>query len=317
MSKEKLQNLRLGLFIVIGTLCLIIAFYMIGSKQTLFGSNVRISAQFYNVSGLSKGNNVRFAGIDVGTVEEVQIVSDSSVKVVMVINQESAQYIKKNSIASVGTDGLMGNKLVNINSSEGEFPAIEEGDVLLTRRPLETDEIIRTLNTTNENVKVITDDLRKITQRLSSNNSLWNLLMDTIIAENVKNAVVNIKFTSERTAVVTGDLSHIVKDIKAGKGSVGALLVDTNFSKQLNQAVVNVNVVSDKMAMLSGDLSFISDKLKKGEGSVGTLLMDTSFVHDLNQSMKNIKAGSDGFNQNMEALKHSIFFRKYFKKKKK
>ena len=145
---------------------------------------------------------------------------------------------------------------------------------------------------------------------------MWHLLTDTAVAENVRNAVVRFKITGDNTAVITGDLSKIVKDIKAGKGSVGALLTDTAFSQRLNQTIVNIQAISDSVAIISGNFKSISAKLKNGEGSIGTLLTDTTFVHDLNLSMKNLKNGTGNFNENMEALKHSWPFKKYFKKKK-
>src|SRR3989337_310265 len=111
MSKEFSRNIRLGIFVLAGTAFLIMLLYFIGSKQNLFGSTFRISAQFYSVNGLMPGNNVRFAGIDVGTVERVEIISDSTVSVTMLIEEKVRHYIKKNAVAIVGTDGLMGNKL--------------------------------------------------------------------------------------------------------------------------------------------------------------------------------------------------------------
>lgn len=317
MSTEKQQNFKLGIFIVIGTIFLIIAFYLIGSQRNLFGSSFKVSARFYNVNGLMSGNNVRFAGIDVGTVEEVEILNDSVVNVVMIIEESATKFIKKNAIASVGTDGLMGNKLVNINASPLESSPIESGDILQTLRPIETDEMIRTLNTTNENIKAITTDLKKITQKINNSNTLWSLLLDTVIAENVKNAIVNIKMTSYNSAVITGDLSAIIQNVKDGKGSVGALLSDTSFAQRLQQSIVNVQLVTDKMAVVTGDLQFISSKIKKGEGAIGTLIMDTTFVQNLNQSLENVKTGSAGFSENMEALKHNVFLRKYYQKKEK
>ena len=137
MAKEGNSNLRLGGLILLGTTLLISALYLIGSKQNLFGSTVKISAEFYNVGGLMKGNNVRFGGIDVGTVESVKIITDSSVNVVMVINKDVQQFIKKNAIASVGTDGLMGNRLVNINAGKGTASIIKEGDVLQALKPVQ------------------------------------------------------------------------------------------------------------------------------------------------------------------------------------
>lgn len=172
MAKNASKNIRLGAFVLAGTIFLIAALYMIGNTQNLFGNTFRISAEFYNVNGLMPGNSVRFSGIDVGTVESVRIVSDSSVLVVMVVEQDIRKYIRKNAIASIGTDGLMGNKIVNINSSPTSSEAIEEGDILETMRPIEQDEMIRTLNATNENMQVITSNLRTITDRINSKNSL-------------------------------------------------------------------------------------------------------------------------------------------------
>lgn len=138
--------------------------------------------------------------------------------------------------------------------------------------------------------------------------------MDTVVAENVKKAIVNIELTSNNSAILTGDLSSIVGDVKAGKGSVGTLLTDTSFSEKLDQTLVDINQITDKMAIVSGDLSIVSEKIKKGEGAIGTLLIDTAFANNLNKSMENIKNGAQGFNENMEALKHNILLRKYFKK---
>lgn len=310
------KNIKLGAFVLAGTVFLILAFYFIGSKQNLFGGTFRITAKFYNINGLMKGNNVRFSGIDIGTVEAIEVVSDTSINVVMAIEKDMRVFIKKNAVASIGTDGLMGNKLVNINPGSGHSSSIAEGDELRTLNPLEMDDMVRTLSSTNENMKVITANLRAVTDKFNSDNSLWNLLTDTVLAKNVRNAVVSFKLTGEHTAVVTGELSEIVKNIKAGKGTVGTLLTDTVLSQRLQQTIVNVKAISDSVVIISGNFNDISKKLKNGKGSIGALLMDTSFVHNLNQSLIIIKQGAGGFNENMEALKYSWPFKKYYKRKK-
>jgi phospholipid/cholesterol/gamma-HCH transport system substrate-binding protein len=317
MAEDSSKNIRVGLFVIIGGILFIMAMYLIGAKQNLFGNTFKISANFHNVNGLMVGNNVRFGGINVGTIRDIELVNDSTITVVMMIEKNTQKFIKKNTLASVGTDGLMGNKLVNLSAVNENSPMIEEGDVINSLRPIETDEMIRTLNRTNEDVAVIVKNLKLITQKVNSPNTLWSILMDTVIAENVKNAIVNIKVTTNRTAVITGDLSEIVKNVKAGNGTVGALLTDTTIMKKINQTIVNIKLVSDTLAYISGDFSSVSKKIKNGEGAIGTILMDTSFVHNLNRSMLNIKNGSQGLDDNMEALKHSIFLKKYFKKKEK
>lgn len=317
MATQTSRNLRLGIFVIVGTAVLITALYLIGSKQNLFGSTFTISAQFNNVSGLMKGNNVRFAGINVGTVESVEIVSDSSVNVIMIIEDKAREYIRKNALASVGTDGLMGNKLVNINSAGGNGPSIEEGDVLQSLKPVEMDQMVRTLDVTNENIKVISTNLRNITDKINSKNSLWSLLMDTVVAENVKSAIVNIKLMSSQSLYITGDLRGITDGIKNGKGTLGALITDTLISSKIKQTVVQLQKLSDTAAVVTGDISHIVKKINQGKGSLGVLLNDTTLIHNLNSSVKSINKGAGTFNEDMEALKVVWPFKKYFKQQKK
>ncbi|OFY94091.1 MAG: hypothetical protein A3K10_04710, partial [Bacteroidetes bacterium RIFCSPLOWO2_12_FULL_31_6] len=224
------------------------------------------------------------------------------------------QFIKKNALASVGTDGLMGNKLVNINSNVENSPVVQEGDVLHALKPVEVDEVVRTLSVTNENIKVISQNLRDITEKVNSKNSLWTLLMDTVISENVKSSLVNIRLMSNQAVSVTGNLKGITDGIRNGKGSIGALITDTTLSSRINQTVVKLEKFSDTAAVISGDISHIVNDLKNGKGSVGVLLNDTTLVHNLNKSLEKIDSGAENFNQNMEALKYSWPFKKYYRK---
>lgn len=318
MANETSRNLRLGIFVLIGTAFLIWVLYMIGEKRSLFSSTFRISSKFYNVNGLMTGHNVRFAGINVGTVEKVEIISDTAVNVTMLIEEKSKTYIKKSAVASIGTDGLMGNKLVNINSVLGGGVAnVEDGDVIKSIAPIETDEMVRTLNTTNENIKDITTDLKTIAHKINQRNTLWSLLQDTVVADNVKQAIVSIKLAGSRMAIVTGDFTQFSSKLNSGKGLIGALLTDTSLSGKLEHTIVKLNVAGDKLAIVTGDLSTLTGKINKGEGTLGMLVMDTTFVRDLKNAMKNIDGAAGGFKDNMEALKHNILLRKYFKKKEK
>lgn len=317
MFKDLSRNVKLGVFVFTGTLFFIVLLYFIGSKRNLFSSTLKVSAKFYNADGLMSGNSVRFAGINIGTVESVEIINDSTILVQMVIQNKATQHIKKNSIASIGTDGLMGNKLVNISSVNKTAGTIEEGDELTTLKAVSASDMMRTLSITNENIKAITEDLKEISSKLNKSNSLWSFLSDTTITDDLQQTIVSIRLTGERTAYVAGDLTKLMAGIKEGKGTLGALLVDTSLSNNIHQSVVNIKMVSKDLAIVSGDLSHITKGIKNGEGAVGTLLMDTTFVHNMNKSMENINTGSKGLSDNMEALKHSIFLRKYFKKQEK
>jgi phospholipid/cholesterol/gamma-HCH transport system substrate-binding protein len=317
MQKDTSRNIRLGIFVLAGTIFLIISLYMIGNKRNLFSNTFSVQANFIDVNGLMPGNNVRFSGIDVGTVESVSILNDSSVTVTMIIEEKYHPFIKQNAIAAIGTDGLMGNKIVNINIGNGKAPQVKDGDVLATQKPLDTDQMARTLSLTNENIKTITDDLKRITMKIDNSNSLWNLLADSSVANNLRQAIVNIRVTSEHSAIVVGDLGLIAKDIKDGKGPIGALITDTAMTGQIKQSVVNIQMISDKMALVTGDISALTTQVKSGQGTVGTLMMDTTFVSNLNQSVLNLKSGTQKFDENMDALKGSFLLKGYFKKQEK
>ena len=114
MKNTDSQKLKLGLFVIIGTILFIIAIYLIGQKESMFKKTFTISAFFQNVNGLQKGNNVRYSGIDIGVVSSIDMVNDSVVNVSMKIEEKIIKHIKKNAIATIGSDGLVGNMIVNI-----------------------------------------------------------------------------------------------------------------------------------------------------------------------------------------------------------
>src|SRR5574339_214522 len=111
MAKQMVNNIKLGVFVMAGLLFLILLLYMIGKNKNLFGSNFILKARFENVQGLQTGNNVRYAGIESGTVKKITILNDTVVEVVMVIDDKMKSIIRKNAIVSIGTDGFVGNKV--------------------------------------------------------------------------------------------------------------------------------------------------------------------------------------------------------------
>lgn len=315
MEEQSAKRLRLGIFVITATTCLILGLYFIGSKRNIFHSKIHVSAVFNNINGLIPGNNVQFNGINVGTVSKAYAIADTAIKVEFTIDENVTKFITMNAIASIGTDGLLGNKLVTIAPFNKGGAPIQEGSVMTAVNAVQIDKAIRKLLVTNDNLNAISQNLKSFSDKFSSTNSLWHLLSDSAVAQNVGNALVHIKITSDRTAIITGDLSKIVNDVQSGKGTMGALLTDTSLSHKLKQTIVNIESVTDSFAIISGNFKSLSEKLKNGNGAVGTLISDTTFVHKLNSSMDNIKKGSENFNENMEALKHSWPFKKYFRKK--
>jgi phospholipid/cholesterol/gamma-HCH transport system substrate-binding protein len=316
MATETSKNIRVGAFVLIATSLLIFTLYLIGSKQNLFGSTFKIRAQFHDVNGLMSGNNVRFTGIDVGTVNKVEIINDSTVNVEMIIQNKVKQFIKKNSIAMVGSDGLMGNKLINIISSNVNAASIENGDVLMTKSPIGTDDLMKTLSVTNLNAKDISIEIKSIVEKLNSSNSVWSILMDTVIAENVKHSIIDVRRASENTRIITDKVTEITVDIKNGKGPLGLILRDSLLHDNLLLSIQNIKKVSDSLETFTSTLNQLSNQLKSSNGTVGTLLNDTTIPLSLKRSLIHVEAGTKDFEQSMAAFKHNFLFRSYFKKNK-
>ena len=113
-----------------GLLLFIVGIYVIGKQKNLFGSNFRLQSQFKTVSGLKVGNNVRFSGINIGTVDEIRLLKDTSVLVVLVLKKEVQQFIKADATASIGSDGLMGDKVLTISPGNDVSGIVKEGALI-------------------------------------------------------------------------------------------------------------------------------------------------------------------------------------------
>lgn len=197
MKKEVTNKIKLGIFISLGIALMILAIYFIGERQQLFRSTFRLSGIFKDVAGLQVGNNVRLSGVNIGTIDNISIISDTSVSVEIIIDEDAGQYIKKDAVASIGSEGLMGNKALIINPGTGGKKRIENGDILITSAPIDIDEILLTLKTTIENTSAITEDLASITKNIEAGKgTIGKLLMDKSVAHNFDATLVNLKEAS-------------------------------------------------------------------------------------------------------------------------
>ena len=314
MKTKATDNTKLGLFVLAGLVFLIVTLYMIGKNRNMFGRTFMIKASMSTVNGLTSGNNVRFKGIDVGTVSRIELSDDSSIVVVMVIDEKVKPFIKENAVASIGTDGLMGNKLVNINSQRGSAPPVSHGSLIGSREPIETDEMLRTLNTTNNTIERVTRNLDEITLKLNNSNSLWTLLSDTVITNDLKQAASHFRRAGSQTAALTTNANKIVERFGSGDGLAGALFTDTLLVRKLDHSMTRLQTASDQTAAMMDNLESVIEGLKSGEGTAGLLLSDTALRNALMKSATQVEQGTTRFNENMEAMKSNFLFRRYFRK---
>jgi phospholipid/cholesterol/gamma-HCH transport system substrate-binding protein len=198
MEPSAKSKIRLGLFITIALLLFVGIVFYLGKKKNLFTATFSIYGTFRNVSGLQIGNNVRFAGITVGTISNIVIMSDTSVKVEMVIENETKKFIKNDSYAGIGTEGLMGDRVINITQGTFASPSINENSEIQTMEPAETEAILASLQATGENAEVITNQLAEIFYKINSGQGvLGRLIQDSAFAGNLSETINNLKTGTE------------------------------------------------------------------------------------------------------------------------
>ena len=316
MGKTTSHFIRLGIFVITGSALLLMAAYLIGSEQQIFSRTFELSTVFENVSGLQEGNNVRFSGINVGTVKGIVMETDTSIRVHMRIDSDLQQHIKKNAIAVVGSDGLVGSMLINILPDQGESEPVESGDEIRSYSRISTQDMLTTLNVTNENAALLTADLLQVTQALKNGSgTLGRLLHDTTMAKDLKASAANLRITSARAASILDRFDELMAELKFEQSAAALLLDDPDFANQIRNMASNLDSSGVEIRELTTRLNALVGSVEKdGRGSLGVLLHDSISAGHLQNSLRHLDSGLQKFDENMEALKHNFLTRRYFRK---
>ncbi len=212
------QKIKIGLFILSGLIVLFLGIFLIGNQKSMFSSTFNVYGVFKNVSGLVVGNNVRFAGINVGVVQSINIVTDSTVRVDLTLNNSVRKFVKKDAKLAIGSDGLMGDKLITI--SPGATPTsqpVNAGDELMAVNPVDVDKIIGRFTKVADNAADLTESLAGIFKKVNSGKgSLGHLLTNDKLAKNLESTVAEAKSTVANVNRSTGTLNE---DLKAAQSN--------------------------------------------------------------------------------------------------
>ncbi len=315
MKNSNSQKFNLGLFVVITTIILVAALYFIGNRQNLFGKTFKISAIFNNVNGLQLGNNVRYSGIIVGTVKSITMINDTTISVDMIIENKIQKHLKKNAVAAIGSDGLVGSMIVNIAPGKSSSVIIEPGDIIKSYSKISTNDMLSTLNTTNDNAALLISDLLKITTDIRESKGLLGMIInDSEMAMNLKGTTANLKTASENASTTMNELKNIITSINYDESFAAVLLSDSISAIKMKSILSNLDKSSGGMDSIMINLNDFILNVKKGEGALDYIVNDTVFVKNIDKTIENIKEGSIRLNENLEALRHNFFFRRYFRK---
>jgi phospholipid/cholesterol/gamma-HCH transport system substrate-binding protein len=191
-------KVRLGLFIAGGFIIFIVAVFIIGRQKNLFVPVYKLTTTFYNVSGLQVGNNIRFSGINVGTVDNINIINDSTVRVDMLIQKDVQKFIKKDCEATIGSAGLIGDRILVISQGSSDVELAKNGQQIESKEPVESDAIMASLQITSINAAIISSQLAEILTKVNSGSgTLGRFIRDSTIAENINQTILNLKKSSK------------------------------------------------------------------------------------------------------------------------
>ncbi len=311
MANTKLNNVKLGLLIAGGLLLLFAGLFYVGRQQNLFSNVHYLNAYFNDVRGLQEGNNVRYSGIDVGTVDDIKIISDTLVKVRFSVRKNIARFVKEDSQAEIGTEGLMGNKILVLYPGSPGAESVKEYGEVPVNPTLDFDDLMKELGSASNKISEITSNINRITNKLNSGYGLLGkLLNDTIMPEQVDILGDNVLQASR-------NINSITRKINNGDGDLGKLLNDDEVSESLNRSLRSIDSLGAEAERLTENLNMVTKQVIHGQGVVNKLLYDSVFADELDHSIQQIDETVVEIKQASEAVSESWILRMFSGKDKK
>lgn len=309
-------KIRLGLFVAGGFAIFVIAIFIIGKQRNLFNPVFKLTTTFSNVSGLQVGNNVRFSGINVGSVDNIVLINDSTVRVDMLIRKDIWQFIKADCKVTIGSEGIIGDKLLIITQGGTDTTLAKEGQHLESLETIETNTIMARLDETTANAEIISRQISEITFDINEGHgTLSRIIKDPILAENLSQSIYNLNVFTKGL----NGMDEIMKSLKVTATNAEV------FSKQLtfimnkinrsDSLMANLNSSAANIESISGELSQIMKEINNGNGTISRLIRDTIMATNLNKAIINLRSSSRGLDENMTAVKHNFLFRAYYERK--
>lgn len=299
---KQLEGARLGIFVFLGTVLLVLSIFLLGNKEKLFSSTIEIKAYFNQIEGLKPGAPVRLSGYDVGSVSAISLTGDTTgrVEVKMRIDNTLKQFIRIDSEAAIETEGLVGKKIVTIKPGTPETAIISEGGVLRSKNPVNISAIIEETQAIMKNVKDLSGSFADVFEKIKNGEGTIGKLVND---DALYNSTVSITQNADKS------LTTITKRLD----QISDIIVDA--TDGVKKIITNVDATLV-------DVRHLVNQTENGEGVLGKLIADKSMGDSLKTIIANLTKTSDAariatnsFADNMEALKHNWLFKSYFEQR--
>lgn len=312
-KSNDIHKFKLGVFTILGISIFVFVIYLVGNKQGLFSKTNFLYAKFSYVSGLQQGNNVRYLGVNVGTVKKITLINDTTIVAEMSIDNKTFPFIKKDALANIGSDGIVGNMIVNIVPGKGNFANVKSGDTINSFNNVKLDDMLRTLSETNENIVILSSDLLKITKQITEGKgTIGTLLNDTIMANDAKESIAQVKKSVIKLNQIMGNVDAMIKSLDNDNNVIG-ILKDTIIPGKIHGIVDNIAVAGNELQLTVQKVNEFVSNATEGDGILNHIINDPNLVLQFDSIITNVNHATYNLNQNLEALKHNFLFKRYFK----
>lgn len=316
MQQKSINHIKLGIFVSLGFIFFVVSVYFIGNSQNIFGSFFSLHANFRQVSGLRVGNNVRLMGVTIGNVQSIDIMSDTCILVTMLIEDDMRKFIRTDATAKVGSDGLVGDRVINIAPSHSQASIVEPGGSIYTQEATATDVLLSKLEGTQSDVDVLIENLIGISKQVyRGKGTVGQLLNDTLMVADLRRTLTNINHASYGSLKLMEDLQESVSLIQEGQGVVANLLTDSIWVQNIDSALENLVSSSQRIEQTAVSFERFAKEIQMETGPLNTIIRDTIVSQELKTIIENLDTGTARFSENMKAIQQNFLFRKYFKKK--
>jgi phospholipid/cholesterol/gamma-HCH transport system substrate-binding protein len=314
-DSNSLKTVLTGLFVIIGIGILLAGVFIIGGKDKSFKKSVVAHAVFADVNGLAKGSNVWYSGVKIGTVKKVSFVQNG-VEVSFSIEEDVQQKIRKDTKVKLGSDGLIGNKIIVLYGGTLASPEVESGNTLEVEKAVGTEEMMATLQNNNANLLQITNDLKVISKNLvEGKGTIGKLLNDPTINNTLQAAMISLSRAGSNAQLLTANLSEFTGKLNNKGYFLNDIATDTTIVASLKQTAAQLNQVSRDAGVVVENLNVTTAKLNSNKSAVGVLLSDEAAGANIQKTLANLQSGTKKLDENMEALQHNFLLRGFFKKR--
>jgi phospholipid/cholesterol/gamma-HCH transport system substrate-binding protein len=313
---ENRRAITVGIFLALGLTIFILGVFVLGGQSKSFAKSIHISAVFDDVAGLKKGNNVWFSGVKVGTISDIRFTGPHQVEVKMSVDENSRQYIHRNAEVHIGSDGLIGNKIIVIDGGSPQAPIIGDNNVLQTEKLTSTDDMLKTLQQNNENLLAITGDFKLLSHKiLQGKGTVGTLMADSTMAVQLKASMRNLQAATASAALMATNLNKFSNKLGTKGGFADKLFTDTATFNKISAAVSQLKSAADNASTLTDNLAKVSAKVNSSDNMLNILINDPQKAAQVKTTIDNLQASTIKLNDDLEAAQHNFLLRGFFKKR--